>query len=305
MRKNSVSSVNNLPRLVLWGFCCCAFSLASLGESGAVDSNGKVSSSQDQGQPNVGNKLPPQESQTEHTEQNQFYVLEDQENFCWNDPNAPFYQRDSDGAVCCRGKQLPVITVQPETEGECAISTNFGSDGLMNSDSLVILEWYLNFCHKLLDNEYEYDYTVITIILTHSVVLLHLHFEEEGLGNIKHLLNDIIIKYKWMFLLWSMWFYWFIKIDKDGRVVPEAFLTHLSQGLTKGSTDRLKMIMNKYLGCFQPLKNPDMPCYTPLGFQKCFRDALYFLCTNGMPKNNDFSTLPKIQVSSFRSLTQS
>jgi hypothetical protein len=114
-------------------------------ESQTIDSKGKLSSSSPSQGPGYESHKSGQEqtrdsqqqSESDQTEHNQFYVLDDQEKFCWKNPKAPFYQRESDGAVCCRGKQLPVITVRPETEGECAITTKFGADGLLDSDSLV------------------------------------------------------------------------------------------------------------------------------------------------------------------------
>lgn len=63
------------------------------------------------------------------------YYLEDQ--FCFPNTKIPFYQRDTDGAVCCGGKELPVITLPPEVKGECAISTKTGADGSLDSKDLV------------------------------------------------------------------------------------------------------------------------------------------------------------------------
>ncbi len=54
--------------------------------------------------------------------------------------------------------------------------------------------------------------------------------------------------------------------------------------------------MEKYLDCFKPLKNTDSPQYTPLSFHKCYQDALVFLCSVGLPKNNDFSGYKKVKV---------
>lgn len=60
--------------------------------------------------------------------------------FCYPKAKAPFYQRDYDGAICCRGKELPVVTITPEIAGECQIYTNTSKDGLLNSDPLVLFD---------------------------------------------------------------------------------------------------------------------------------------------------------------------
>lgn len=86
------------------------------------------------------------------------------------------------------------------------------------------------------------------------------------------------------------------QMDAQGNIVPEKYFNHLANGLTEASKTRLKTIMDKYLGCFKAMKNPDSPCLTPLSFHKCYQDALVFLCSVGLPKNNDFSTFPKIKV---------
>lgn len=65
------------------------------------------------------------------------YMLDPSERFCRNIPKRPFYQRVSDGAVCCRGRQLPVVSVVPETTGECALSTKTDVDGMLDSTNLV------------------------------------------------------------------------------------------------------------------------------------------------------------------------
>lgn len=74
------------------------------------------------------------------------YVLDPSERFCVNNPKRPFYQRTSDGAVCCRGKQLPVISVIPEVTGECAISTKTDIDGMLDSENLVSRKKIYIFC---------------------------------------------------------------------------------------------------------------------------------------------------------------
>jgi hypothetical protein len=72
------------------------------------------------------------------TGQNDAFEFHSEEQFCIASAKLPFYQRDTDGAVCCRGKQLPVIQVAPEISGDCAIKTTTGSDGILESESLVI-----------------------------------------------------------------------------------------------------------------------------------------------------------------------
>lgn len=65
------------------------------------------------------------------------YMLDPAERFCHNIPSRPFYLRATDGAVCCRGKQLPVVTLVPEATGECAISTKTDANGMLDSENLV------------------------------------------------------------------------------------------------------------------------------------------------------------------------
>lgn len=86
-------------------------------------------------------------------------------------------------------------------------------------------------------------------------------------------------------------------MDEDGKIVPEVFFNHLSDGLTAVSKARLKTVMTSYLECFKPLKNEASPCHTPLNFQKCFLDAMYYLCSYGMPKTDDLAKIKKLAVS--------
>lgn len=65
------------------------------------------------------------------------YMLDPSERFCRNHPKRPFYQRASDGAVCCRGRQLPIVSIVPETTGECALATKTDVDGMLDSENLV------------------------------------------------------------------------------------------------------------------------------------------------------------------------
>jgi len=64
-------------------------------------------------------------------------VFEVYDSFCYNNPKKPFYQRISDGAICCRGKQLTGVSIQPDVYGECAISTKVDPNGALDASSLV------------------------------------------------------------------------------------------------------------------------------------------------------------------------
>jgi hypothetical protein len=88
-------------------------------------------------------------------------------------------------------------------------------------------------------------------------------------------------------------FYYFdlSQIDSADKVVPEAFFNHLSKGVSPKTKENLKLIMTNHLNCFASAKNSNNPCYSALGFHKCYKDALEFLCTHGMPKNNDFKSV--------------
>lgn len=57
--------------------------------------------------------------------------------FCHPNPKIPFYQREADGAVCCKGKELLVITLPPEVSGDCALSTQTSVDGIIDPQPLV------------------------------------------------------------------------------------------------------------------------------------------------------------------------
>lgn len=81
-------------------------------------------------------------------------------------------------------------------------------------------------------------------------------------------------------------------MDSDGNIVPETFFNHLAKRYSAKTKENVKLIMTNHLKCFTSFKNTKFPCYTPLGFHKCWKDALEYLCTNGMPKDNDFSTVP-------------
>ncbi|CAL8128808.1 unnamed protein product [Orchesella dallaii] len=162
------------------------------------------------------------------------YILDPSERFCKNIPKRPFYQRISDGTVCCRGKQLPVITIIPETTGECAITTKTDANGILDGESM----WCAYTCSL------------------------------KKLG----------------------------AIDVQGRVIPTVFFDHLSDGLTQTSKDRIRNVMTTYLDCFKPMKNNASPCHTPLSFQKCFQDALFVLCTFGVPKKEDVAKIKKFAI---------
>jgi len=87
-----------------------------------------------------------------------------------------------------------------------------------------------------------------------------------------------------------------LQIGSDGKLNPEKFHEHLSVGISASSKEKLKTIMTKHLKCWNPTKHPKLPCYTPLAFHKCWKDAVEYLCTTGMPKDNDFSEVPKVKV---------
>ena len=89
-----------------------------------------------------------------------------------------------------------------------------------------------------------------------------------------------------------------MQMDAKGATKPAEFFGHLSNGLGPTTKDQLKSIMAKHFKCMQPIKNPKFPCFTPLGFHKCYVDALEYLCTKGYPKDGDFSKIPAPKVNS-------
>lgn len=74
---------------------------------------------------------------------NYLYLLDPSERFCRNVPKHPFYQRASDGAICCRGKVLSLVTIVPETTGECAISTKTDANGMLDTENLVSINTFI------------------------------------------------------------------------------------------------------------------------------------------------------------------
>ena len=60
------------------------------------------------------------------------------EDYCFFDPARLFYQNRETGAICCRGKVLPMVNViKPQVSGDCAISTKTATNGTLNPAPLV------------------------------------------------------------------------------------------------------------------------------------------------------------------------
>lgn len=55
--------------------------------------------------------------------------------------------------------------------------------------------------------------------------------------------------------------------------------------------------MTANYGCFRSMKNSISPCHTAWSFQKCYLDALYFICSFGIPKAEDVAKIKKLSVS--------